>query len=914
MDAPIRLLYVDSTGGDGGIEAPFDDDSVSVTTVSDGDAAMAVLCDSAIDCVVSALDLPDGDGLELCRRVRATAPGVGFVLSPADSDESLAGEAIAAGVDGYVPGDASDEILRERVLDVTGENRVRSTTGTISSADHSSFVDQSPLAIVEWDLDFRVVAWNPAAEELFGHDRSTAMGRRGPELLVPDGVRDRVEDGWRALLETGDGLDGINQNCRSDGTTITCEWHNTPIVEDGEVARVVSLVRNVTEEARRAETLEALQEATPYLLRAGSPDEVAKSAVTTARTVLGHPVVTVRLHDDRTNEFRLAASSEGAGRMLTTTDPVPDHAGVLGTVYDSGTRQVYEELDQSATIHGEGFPVESAIVEPLGEHGLLTIGATHPDAFETLDVHFADILSATTEAALDRAAIGAELRDRNDKIENLHAVVARLDNCETEAEIWDLTVDAAEGVLRFDECGIDEIVGDRLVSRATSSGILPDGYVETAPVDEGIAGKTVQTGETYVIDDLRESGDAIPEREQYRSLLSVAVGDVGVFQAVSTDIAAFDENDTDLAELLMAHVADEIERVRFEGELREERDRFAALFENVPDPVVFAKHTGSETIVRAVNPAFEEVFGFDEATIEGELLDDYIVPPDRQHEIEEIDAAVEAGTIVEREVRRRTADGLRDFRLTVVPMDAGNDVRWNFGVYTDITERKQREQRVEVLNRVLRHDLRNGMNIIKGSAEMLAEAVDGPDEQYAEVIMERADELIGMAEKTRTVERTLDRDVPLGAMDLVEGVEHAVDALEAKFPEARFEIDAPEAARIEGDDLLETAIYHVLENACMHNDRTPEVVVTIGEETGQLCVEVADNGPGIPEEERELLTENREITQLRHASGLGLWLVNWVVTQAGGSIDFEDNEPRGSIVKLSLPKLVGEFVPPERSE
>ncbi|MFW6376741.1 MAG: PAS domain S-box protein, partial [archaeon] len=818
MDAPIRLLYVDSTGGAGGIETPFDDDSVSVTTVSDCDEALAVVDDSAIDCVVSAFDLPDGDGLELCKRVRATAPGVGFVLYPADGDESLASDAVAAGVDGYVPGDASDEILRERVLDLASADGVESPASDVPGTDHSSFVDQSSFAIVEWDPDFRVAAWNPAAEELFGYDRSTALGRRGPGLLVPDGVRSRVEDGWREFLETGDGLDGINENRRSDGSTVTCEWHNTPILEDGEVVRVVSLVRDVSEEARRAAALEALQEATPHLLRAGSPDEVATSAVTTARTVLGHPVVTVRLHDDGANELRLAASSDAADEMLTTTDPVPDSAGLLGDVYASGTRQVCGELDPSETIHGEEFPVRSAIVEPLGEQGLLTIGATQADAFETLDVHLADILSATTEAALDRAEIGAELRDWNDKVENLHAVVARLDKCETEAEIWDLTVDAAEGVLRFDECGIDEVVGDRLVARATSSGMLPSGYVETAPVDEGIAGKTVRSGETYVVDDLRESGDAAPEREQYRSLLSVPVGDVGVFQAVSSEIAAFDENDTDLAELLVAHVADEIERVRFEAKLREERDRFAALFENVPDPVVFGEHTGSETIVRAVNPAFEDVFGFSESTIEGELLDDYIVPPDRQHEVEEIDAKVDAGSIVEREVRRRTADGLRDFRLTVVPIDAGNDVRWNFGVYTDITERKQREQRVEVLNRVLRHDLRNGMNIIKGSAEMLAEAVNGPDEQYAAVIMERADELIEMAEKTRTVERTLDRDVPLGAMDLVEGVEHAVDALETKFPEARFEIDAPVAARIEGDDLLETAIYHVLENACLHND------------------------------------------------------------------------------------------------
>ena len=269
MDAPIRLLYVDSTGGAGGIEALFDDDSVSITTVSDGDAAMAVLDDSAIDCVVSASDR--SDGLELCKRVRTTAPGVGFVLYPADGDESLASEAIAAGVDGYVPGDASDETLRERIRQAMAGDGPGSTASARPEADHSLLIEQSPIAIIEWDLEFRVADWNPAAEELFGYDRAAALGRRGPELIVPKPVRERIRDGWSGLLESVEGTRYVNENVTADGTTLTCEWHNAPIQENGEVVRVVSFVRDITEERRRSTTVEALQESTPELLRAGSP-------------------------------------------------------------------------------------------------------------------------------------------------------------------------------------------------------------------------------------------------------------------------------------------------------------------------------------------------------------------------------------------------------------------------------------------------------------------------------------------------------------------------------------------------------------------------------------------------------------------------------------------------------------------
>ncbi|MFT4964125.1 MAG: PAS domain S-box-containing protein, partial [Halobacteriales archaeon] len=561
MDTPIRLLSVDPTGGAGHIEALFDEDSVSVTTATDGEGAISVLDTLDVDCVISQFDLPDSDGLELYRRVRATAPGTGFVLYPADGNESIAGKAVAAGVDGYVPRTAAGETLRKRVVDVVNSVATEATRPTISSGNHSLLVEQSPLAIIEWDLDFRVIGWNPAAEDLFGYDRTTALGRSGTGLIVPESARSRIEAGWQELTDSGDATDSINENRRADGTIIECHWQNAPIVQDGEIMSVVSIVRDVSEEVRRADTLEALQEATPRLLRASSPAEVAESAVNMATTVLGHPLVTVRLHDKRSGEFRLSARSDEANEMLITTDSVADDEGLLGEVFESGTSRVIDDLVSSETVHGEAFPVESAIIEPLGEHGLLTVGADRQEAFETIDVNFTDILATTTEAALDRADIAAELRERNAKIENLHAVVARLDKCETEREIWDLTVDAAEGVLRFDECVVDEVVGDTMITRATSSDLLPEGYVDTAPADEGIAGKTHREGETFVIDDLRAAGEAVPEDENYRSLLSVPVGEVGVFQAVSREIGAFDENDTDLAELLIAHVADAIERV-----------------------------------------------------------------------------------------------------------------------------------------------------------------------------------------------------------------------------------------------------------------------------------------------------------------------------------------------------------------
>lgn len=507
----------------------------------------------------------------------------------------------------------------------------------------------------------------------------------------------------------------------------------------------------------------------------------------------------------------------------------------------------------------------------------------------------------------ERKRMQSELGDKRRKIENLHDIASLLDDCETRHDVWRLTVEAAEGVLDFDVCGVDEVRGDYLHSVGLSSEIEPQGYKNEAHVSDGIAGKTHRTGDSFLFEDVQGDNEATPEKREYRSLISVPVGEHGVFQAVSDEVGGFDEDDLELAELLMRHVSDAIERLEFEGRLRSERDRFAALFENVPDPVVQVSYEDGETIVQRVNPAFERVFGYDPAEVVGENLNEFIVPVDRREEAVDLDDRGQNGQVVDVEVKRRTTDGLRDFELTAVPVDPDADEQSTYGVYSDITERKERQKRVEILNRVLRHDLRNGMNIIKGSAEMLQDAVsDSTAVGYADQVIERADDLLGLAEKTRAVERTLDRDTEAtGPVSVSESVETSARRVREEYPHANIETALTENVEVRADDMLRTAIYHLIENAVEHNDRPdPSVCVSAKRAPDRddvLCIRVSDDGPGIPDTERELIEEEREITQLRHASGLGLWLVDWVVNQSGGSVTFEENDPRGTTVTLHVP-------------
>jgi len=125
-------------------------------------------------------------------------------------------------------------------------------------------IENTPLGVVEWDLHFRVVSWNPAAERIFGYTRQEAIGQAG-HFIVPPEVRPKVDEVWQELLQKKGGVRGsANDNVTKSGEIISCEWYNTPLVDDaGRVFGVASLVHDVTERERAEEKFRGLLESAP---------------------------------------------------------------------------------------------------------------------------------------------------------------------------------------------------------------------------------------------------------------------------------------------------------------------------------------------------------------------------------------------------------------------------------------------------------------------------------------------------------------------------------------------------------------------------------------------------------------------------------------------------------------------------
>ncbi len=129
----------------------------------------------------------------------------------------------------------------------------------LSQQKLSIHFEHTPLAVVEWDVQFRVTAWNSSAERIFGYSRAEAVGQYA-SFIVPPEYRRQVDEVGQGLLNQKGGTRSTNDNVTKDGRTISCEWYNTPLVDElGRVLGVASLVQDVTERVALEERLRQSQ-------------------------------------------------------------------------------------------------------------------------------------------------------------------------------------------------------------------------------------------------------------------------------------------------------------------------------------------------------------------------------------------------------------------------------------------------------------------------------------------------------------------------------------------------------------------------------------------------------------------------------------------------------------------------------
>ncbi len=498
---------------------------------------------------------------------------------------------------------------------------------------------------------------------------------------------------------------------------------------------------------------------------------------------------------------------------------------------------------------------------------------------------------------------------RRTALEALHGVATTIQTEDTVEAVCERTVAAAEDVLEFTTCAVLIREEEWLVPYATSADTAEDG---TRPmrVDEGGAGRTYRTGTTQVAEDFDADPDADPAKESYRSGLSIPVGDHGVFQAVSTAHGAFDETDVELAELLVSHAASALDRI--------ERERDLLIYESIVEAVDEAVYViDGDQRMEFVNQSYVDMKGVDRSEVLGTSIFQWANDDDVDHITEQVEE-LEQGErdVVTVDYDFQTVDGETipvELRISMLTFPDGESGR--VGIFRDISERKRYEQRLEeraeqlaILNRIVRHDISNDMTVVLEMTKFVQERL--ADEQLASSLDTVVESTRHTIELTRTardlMETMLAQDREPEPVSLAPVLEAELSDLRASTDaEVRLDGQLPQG-RVLADDLLASVFRNILTNAVRHNNAPdPEVVVSTEISDGSVRVQVADNGPGIPDHRKEEIFGKGEAGLESEGTGIGLYLVRTLVEGYGGSVRVEDREGGGSVFVVEL-----ELAPP----
>ncbi|WP_458204443.1 sensor histidine kinase [Haladaptatus sp. NG-SE-30] len=248
-------------------------------------------------------------------------------------------------------------------------------------------------------------------------------------------------------------------------------------------------------------------------------------------------------------------------------------------------------------------------------------------------------------------------------------------------------------------------------------------------------------------------------------------------------------------------------------------------------------------------------------------------------------------------------------RISTIPLtDFRGETVGHYILLRDITSLqilRDHEQRLSVVNRVLRHNIRNELNVVTGYSEMLRSDLSGEQREQAETITRAATRILEISEKATHVQATIGSGrTRQTTVNVAEITRAAGDRLDESHPKAAVHVEGPPAAwaTTTGRDQLAVAVENIAQNAVEHNPADgASVWITVELRRQTVRIIVTDDGPGIPESEVTTLGNNRE-TALEHGSGLGLWLTYWIVDASNGDLSVETNSSTGSVITIDLPR------------
>ena len=756
------------------------------------------------------------------------------------------------------------------VMDITErterERRLRVLSEAVEQASDAILITEAaPLD----DPGPRIVYANAAFETITGYSEAEVLDRT-PRLLQGPETERAVLDDLRAHLEAGMPWEGRTINYRKDGTPFILEWTVSPVRDEAsEIEYWVAVQRDVTDAKEKEDELRRQRN----LL-----DQTQKIAGAWEAT-------------PDSNEL---SWSEEVYRIHEVPPDTPIAFEDYLDFYTPESRAHFEAVVEDCIEHQEAFDEEFAIRTAEGNRRWVRVVGAPSEVREGEVRKLAGAVQDVTERMRAQDA----LVEREARLRGLANSIP--------GAIYQLYVDEEGEVgFHFISTHVEAVLG---LSAETEA--FYERFVEHVPPSHREALRTsvreaAEDGTDWRMEFPfdRPDGERIwllgastPERQDEQL----------VFNGVILDIT---------------------DRKAAERELRDERDRLATLFNSLPVSVVQGVPDADRFLVSRVNDAFESTFGVAAETIEGNDLHNFIVPPEHQERAASINQKVLDQPALRTEVRRQAEDGTRVFQVQAAVRGADTDSPEAYAIYTDVTERKRREEELleakkeaEEASRLktamlanMSHEVRTPLTSIIGFAETLKDDLSPPYERHAALIYESAQQLMKILDSALQLSRLeagmfeLERE----PVDLNRVVGGAVERFRPQAVEASVTLHHNGTPSLSEVMLNERALTQItenlLENAIKFTPEGGSVWVRTECTEQAVVVAVEDTGVGIDEDTvpqifESFTQESGGVRRQYGGVGLGLSIVKQLTDALDGSIEVDTEKGEGTCFTVRFPQ------------
>lgn len=885
----IAVLYVGSspvTASDVAASITVEAEELSVTPVADADTAATALSGGRVDCVVTDpefLTAADTELLELLREHNSQTPVVLFGEHPTEPNED---ESIAATVTDYVQDVGGGE--QYPVL----ANRIRQAVTRMANTGQNEQEQEPPRnapqelfhaindAVYVHAPDGSFLAVNERACKRLGYSETELFEMRPADIHTPEHAEftaNRIE----AIESQGtDTFETVHVT--KHGEHIPVEVAASAIEYDGDPA-ILSVARDISEQKRRTEQLRRYKDAID------SSTDILVAADATRRILFAN---------ERFQEVFGTDGEDPAGTQLSEYLDPEEYAEVgqyidRGLGGDSGRLQrSHRRPDgEERTLSVNYYPLEGAdgtvdgVVASLRD---ITEQQKKLDEVHRLS-EYRRVMSAVNQQLVDSRAPTPVLRQ-------IASIIASSEQF-TRAIIHRPDADLIEASAASPEAGQERPRRDfetqAYLDAVFEAGTFPMETVTEPPFQQRPRDDAAAAGFGFA---LRHEGER--------------------FGALTVHLPPGKPASGDLLELLEELVDDIglfLYTRKIEADLGERGERLELALEGA-ELGVWDWDMETDEVYR--DERYARMLGYDPESFgdDVEAWAEILHPDARETHDEALANHLEGEAELYRcEYRLRTNDDewkwIRNIGKVLEWAD-GTPVR-AVGVHQDIDDQRRTRERLrsnnellQVIDRVLRHNLNNKMSVIQGYAETIAAAADGRIEAQAEQILESGRSLLETTDKERRIMNLVAEPQATERLALGPMLRRIRSRVRDRYPEALIQLPDTETAVL-AKPSLEGALEEVIENGIVHGEQAaPAVAVRVQSEPEAVTVTVTDDGPGLPKMERNVLTGQDEITPLYHGSGLGLWLINLVVRRSDGQITVAEPAAGGTRVTIELPVAI----------